>query len=140
MRLSCSSSTVVGYAGVSPSLSLRLHALAFLYDHILDFSVWMRTLTPGQLQELAKVMLAWHGTANQSREIIPLAEVEKREITRALSLCNGDVNRAAKALQVGKTTLYRKLKQWGYSTDNRILMHQASALGEVGTRDKRVSF
>ena len=91
--------------------------MAYLYDHITELSPWMRRLTAGQLQDVAKLMLAWQGTVYQSREIVPLAEVEKREVTRAISLCNGDVALAAKALDVGKSTLYRKLREWGYSSE-----------------------
>lgn len=60
---------------------------------------------------------------------MPLPELERREITRALTLLNGDVTAAARALRVGKTTLYRKMKKLGYRAESRVLMHQASALG-----------
>jgi hypothetical protein len=36
--------------------------------------------------------------------------------------------KAAKLLKMGKTTLYRKLMQWGYSVQNRMLIEQAPAL------------
>lgn len=76
-------------------------------------------------------MLAWHGELGCSTEILPFAEVEKREMARAITLCNGDVALAAKALKVGRTTLYRKIRQWGYSSGNRILLYQAAALAQV---------
>lgn len=119
-------------------VDLRLHILAFLYDNMGELPVWMRQLRPGQLQDLAKVMLRWHGTVNRGAQIVPLTEVERREITRAISLCNGDVSKAAKALNLGKTTIYRKLKEWGYSTENRVLMQQASALAQVAHGEKRM--
>jgi DNA-binding NtrC family response regulator len=109
-------------------LKVEMHALAYLYDHVSDLPLWMRQLTPGQLQGLANVMLLWHGTIAENTHIQPLKEMEKRYITRAISLCQGDVLKAAQALQVGKTTLYRKLKEWGYSTKDRILIYQASVL------------
>jgi Nif-specific regulatory protein len=44
--------------------------------------------------------------------ILPLAEVEKRHILRALEYTNGDITAAAGMLEIGKTTLYRKLKEY----------------------------
>jgi len=45
-------------------------------------------------------------------EIIPLPEIEKREILRALKHTNGDRAIAANLLGIGRTTLYRKLKEY----------------------------
>lgn len=109
-------------------LKVETHALAYLYDHLNEFPLWMRQLTPGQIEAVAKIMLSWHGTIAENTEIQPLKEIEKRYITRAISLCRGDVLKASRALQVGKTTMYRKLKKWGYSTSDRILIYQASVL------------
>lgn len=111
------------------SLKIDVHALAFLYDHMSDFPLWLRQLTPGQVESLARIMLSWHGTMAENTEIQPLEQVEKRHITRALSLCEGDIQKAARALNVGRTTIYRKLKEWGYSDNDRVLIYQASVLG-----------
>jgi two-component system response regulator HydG len=48
----------------------------------------------------------------QKDEIIPLEELERRAIIRTLRETNGDKVAAAKFLGIGKTTLYRKLKQY----------------------------
>ena len=45
-------------------------------------------------------------------EIIPLAEVERRHILRAIEHTRGDVQTAALLLGIGRTTLYRKLKAY----------------------------
>jgi len=45
--------------------------------------------------------------------IAPLAEIEKHAILHAIALLNGDKLEAAKQLGIGKTTLYRKLKEYG---------------------------
>ena len=50
----------------------------------------------------------------QSR-IMPLAELEKQAIVDALRQLNGDKLMTARALGIGKTTLYRKLKEYGIS-------------------------
>jgi len=41
------------------------------------------------------------------------ADIEKRAILHAIALLNGDKLEAAKQLGIGKTTLYRKLKEYG---------------------------
>jgi two-component system response regulator HydG len=48
-----------------------------------------------------------------SNELTTLDEVERRFIFRALRETNGDKLAAARLLGIGKTTLYRKLKQYG---------------------------
>jgi two-component system response regulator HydG len=45
--------------------------------------------------------------------ILPLAEVERQTILSALEQLNGDKLMTARALGIGKTTLYRKLKEYG---------------------------
>ena len=45
-------------------------------------------------------------------EIIPLAEIERRHILRAIEHTRGDVQTAALLLGIGRTTLYRKLKDY----------------------------
>jgi DNA-binding NtrC family response regulator len=52
-------------------------------------------------------------------EIMPLEELEKRAILHALNEASGDRMEAAKLLRIGKTTLYRKLKQYE-AEDNRL--------------------
>ena len=47
-----------------------------------------------------------------SRGIVPMAELEKQTILAALSQVNGDKMQAARLLGIGKTTLYRKLKEY----------------------------
>ena len=41
-----------------------------------------------------------------------LAETEKKAILHAIRILNGDKLKAAKLLGIGKTTLYRKLKEY----------------------------
>ena len=45
-------------------------------------------------------------------ELVPLAELERRAILRALRKTGGDKLGAARLLAIGKTTLYRKLKEY----------------------------
>jgi two-component system response regulator HydG len=56
-----------------------------------------------------------HGPAEPpvvSDELMPLEELERRAIYRALRETGGDKLAAARLLGIGKTTLYRKLKQY----------------------------
>jgi Nif-specific regulatory protein len=46
-------------------------------------------------------------------EILSLAEVEKRQILKALERYDGNRTQAAKALGIGRNTLLRKLKEVG---------------------------
>ncbi len=52
-------------------------------------------------------------TPGGRHSIIPLAEVEKRAILHAIDYSKGDRTVAAAMLGIGRTTLYRKLKDYG---------------------------
>jgi two-component system response regulator HydG len=51
--------------------------------------------------------------APASNGIIPIAEMEKQAILEAIERLHGDKLEAARLLGIGKTTLYRKLKEYG---------------------------
>jgi two-component system response regulator HydG len=48
-----------------------------------------------------------------SKGIVPIAEMEKQAILAAIEQLHGDKLEAARLLGIGKTTLYRKLKEYG---------------------------
>jgi DNA-binding NtrC family response regulator len=50
---------------------------------------------------------------NGSAKIIPMSELERQTILSAILQLNGDKLQAARLLGIGKTTLYRKLKEYG---------------------------
>ncbi len=50
--------------------------------------------------------------------ILPLAEVERQAIVRALEANGGNVSEAARVLGIDRATLYRKLKRYDQSTRN----------------------
>jgi DNA-binding NtrC family response regulator len=54
-----------------------------------------------------------------SDELLPLEELERRAIFRALQEAGGDKMAAARLLGIGKTTLYRKLKEYDAQSDSR---------------------
>lgn len=45
-------------------------------------------------------------------EIEPMWQVEKRYIEEAIAVCNGNVSKAAAALEINPSTIYRKMKDW----------------------------
>ena len=47
--------------------------------------------------------------------VTPLAELEKQAILNTIKQLKGDKLLAARLLGIGKTTLYRKLKEYGLS-------------------------
>ena len=53
-----------------------------------------------------------NGNGNGHARIIPIAELEKQTILSAIAELNGDKLQAARLLGIGKTTLYRKLKDY----------------------------
>jgi len=56
------------------------------------------------------------GSVRVQRKIMPMAELEKQTIMSALAQLNGDKLLAARLLGIGKTTLYRKLKEYSSQT------------------------
>jgi DNA-binding NtrC family response regulator len=53
-----------------------------------------------------------NGNGDGHAKIIPIAELEKQTILSAIAELNGDKLQAARLLGIGKTTLYRKLKDY----------------------------
>jgi transcriptional regulator with PAS, ATPase and Fis domain len=62
--------------------------------------------------------------APDSNELVPLEELERRAIQHALKQMRGDRLAAARLLGIGKTTLYRKLKE--YATTSAPTRHEPS--------------
>ena len=67
-----------------------------------------------QMQDLPSNMLfRLSGGASSQQELSTLQALERRAIQQALEVTGGDRIRAAKLLGIGKTTIYRKLKEYG---------------------------
>ncbi len=67
---------------------------------------------PTQIQNF-KAEAKPEGAAPDATVIIPLEHLEKQAILHAISVLGGDKLEAARRLGIGKTTLYRKLKEYG---------------------------
>ena len=50
-------------------------------------------------------------------EIVSLEELKQQAVERAYELCDGNVDRAAVELGIGRATMYRLLKKYDISTD-----------------------
>jgi DNA-binding NtrC family response regulator len=50
--------------------------------------------------------------SNLTKEIIPLDEVEKQSLIRALEFTDNSITKAAHALGISRATIHRKLKQY----------------------------
>ncbi len=79
---------------------------------------------PTQLQDFRNQARAEHGEAIDESlaaldpsHIVSIAEMERRAILGTIRQLKGDKLMAAKLLGIGKTTLYRKLKEYGISDE-----------------------
>ncbi len=74
--------------------------------------------TSGPVIHLGDLPSAIHGASSKlsndgnGSKILPIAELEKQTILSAIAQLNGDKLLAARMLGIGKTTLYRKLKEY----------------------------
>ena len=73
--------------------------------HVTDLPTQLRNFT-------VQTATPTNGEATTSN-ITPLEELEKQAILHAIQLLDGDKLEAARRLGIGKTTLYRKLKEYG---------------------------
>jgi len=64
----------------------------------------------------SNLRLCTGGSMPSAHEILPLEDLERRAILSTLRETTGDKLAAARMLGIGKTTLYRKLKQYGASS------------------------
>jgi len=70
------------------------------------------SITPAHLPAEMQVRAAAKPLSTHAA-ILPLAEVERKAILETLHQLNGNKQMAAQMLGIGKTTLYRKLKEYG---------------------------
>ncbi|MBU1656519.1 MAG: sigma-54 dependent transcriptional regulator [Gammaproteobacteria bacterium] len=74
-------------------------------DAFLNEADLIRIAAPGQTASA-------QGIATRPDAIIPLAQVERETIERAIALCNGNIPKAAALLEVSPSTIYRKKQSW----------------------------
>ena len=108
-----------------PANGIYVSALGHVYSNLSCLPAWFRRLTPGQLQDIARLMAHWYAPPRSSEadgqrtkefaDVANLQDLERDVILRAIRVCEGDMVKAAAALGIGKTTIYRKLREWGYT-------------------------
>lgn len=57
-------------------------------------------------------MIAKRELPGEVARLLPMSELERRHIERAVRLCGGNVDRAAEALGIGRATVFRRLKDY----------------------------
>jgi two-component system response regulator HydG len=72
---------------------------------------------PSPVRNSRDAAVAAAEAAAEQGKILPIAELEKRAILATLDQLRGDKLLAARMLGIGKTTLYRKLKEYGINTN-----------------------
>ncbi len=65
---------------------------------------------PREISQLEGVTAPGNGSG--ASKIVPMSELERQTILNAIAQLNGDKLQAARLLGIGKTTLYRKLKEY----------------------------
>jgi DNA-binding NtrC family response regulator len=69
------------------------------------------------LKDLPSTLVYRTESRTSARDTAKLQELERKAITEALEASGGDRARAAKILGIGKTTIYRKLKEYGFEEE-----------------------
>lgn len=99
------------------------HACALSRGSVLDLAYFPHSLQKVGLMRIEgeharsesrdNEALTYNKEAASEEEIITISEMEKRAILETIRRLNGDKLLAAKLLGIGKTTLYRKLREYG---------------------------
>jgi transcriptional regulator of acetoin/glycerol metabolism len=90
-----------------------------LYRKLKDYSVIGAVFNVTDLPPVCRntqIGFLYDGKVHVRNQIVPMAELEKSSILNALAELNGDKAEAARLLGIGKTTLYRKLKDYSVTT------------------------
>lgn len=85
--------------------------------HMGDLPTQLQNHELGLRREASQVQRAQSAIAQPAAQprVTPLAELEKQAILTTIRQLKGDKLLAARLLGIGKTTLYRKLKEYGLS-------------------------
>ena len=108
-----------GISGFTPPAfaALRLHAWAGNVrelDHVIERAVLMSTSSVVTAFDLA-LQPTPDAQLSARFDELSLEEVERLLIQKALARCGGNANRAAEALGLSRSALYRRLQKYGLS-------------------------
>jgi DNA-binding NtrC family response regulator len=99
-------------AGTNPPISTAVEAIRSGASDYLE-----KPLDTGILEQA--LIDAFKRYRNHQSLIMPFREMEKQAIRNAMAQAEGDKMKAARLLSIGKTTLYRKLREYGDHTRRR---------------------
>jgi len=98
--------------------------------HISDFPTQLQSHQQNALQlqderaqrarGIAALTQGYDSLEPSARAVLPIAELEKQAILNTIRELKGDKLMAARLLGIGKTTLYRKLKEYGISDERNL--------------------
>jgi two-component system response regulator HydG len=74
-----------------------------------------------QERESQQAQAAEQSSGDAASNVVSIAELEKQAILRTIRQLNGDKLMAARLLGIGKTTLYRKLKEYGIGENESLI-------------------
>lgn len=85
-----------------------------LTDDMLLLPPTGETMAPAQPAPAATVSFSSWPTASfgEGKEILKLSDVEREYVERAIQLCDGNIQQAARKLGVSASTIYRKREVW----------------------------
>jgi len=89
--------------------------MADLPTQLQDFRTHRQEVALNEAADLAALEAGAHAPAGPGAGIVSIANMERKAILGTIEQLHGDKLMAAKLLGIGKTTLYRKLKEYGVS-------------------------
>jgi len=92
--------------------------------HVADFPTQMQDHRMNHLHTLPDGLRDPAGSpisTTQEKNVLSIAELEKNAILSTIHQLKGDKLMAARLLGIGKTTLYRKLKEYGLAEDQSLI-------------------
>ena len=85
-------------------------------DHAIERAVLLEKTDVLQVDSLPPQLLVTHAAADDHsapESVLPLREVERQALARALEASGNNITQAARALGINRVTLHRKLKKYG---------------------------
>jgi two-component system response regulator AtoC len=116
--------------GISPTAAERLLAYPWPgnvreLQNCIERAVALTRMSEIVIEDLPEKMQGWKPTDLPGREstaesegLLPLDEMERRHILRAMEIHRGNRGLVADALRIDRKTLYRKLRSYGHSKED----------------------
>ncbi len=112
--------TAISYAAMTRLMSYDWPGNVRELENCIQRAMTMGSGSEIQVADLPSNLLNFMRSSAESEQVTTLRELERRAILQALEATRGDRLRAAKLLGIGKTTIYRKLKEYGLEDTSSI--------------------